>query len=103
MNSKILLSPPHMGGNEINFINSAFDSNWIVPMGPNIDAFETDLEKYVQEDKNILCVSSGTSAIHLALILSDVSSNDEVICQSMTFSASANPIIYSLASNNSAL
>jgi len=94
MNSKILLSPPHMGGNELNFINSAFESNWIVPMGPNIDAFETDLEKYIQEDKDVLCVSSGTAAIHLALILSDVRSNDEVICQSMTFSASANPIIY---------
>lgn len=94
MNTKILLSPPHMGGNELKYIKSAFETNWIVPVGPNIDGFEIDLERYIKQNKKILCLSSGTSAIHLALILSDVKFNDEVICQSMTFSASANPIVY---------
>ena len=94
MNTKILLSPPHMGGNALKYIKSAFETNWIVPVGPNIDGFEIDLERYIKQNKKILCLSSGTSAIHLALILSDVKFNDEVICQSMTFSASANPIVY---------
>ena len=94
MKNKILLSPPHMGGNELKFINEAFDSNWIVPMGLNIDYFENDLENYIDNYSKIACLSSGTSAIHIALKLAKVKSNDEVICQSMTFAASANPILY---------
>ena len=94
MKNKILLSSPHMGGGEEKYIKEAFDSNWVVPVGPNINGFESDLEKYIKMDSKVTCVASGTSAIHLALILAGVKPGDEVICQSMTFSASANPILY---------
>lgn len=94
MKSKIWLSSPHMSGHEIGFINEAFDTNWIAPLGPNVTGFESDLISYLQEDKEIAAVSSGTSALHLALILLNVTYGDEVICQSKTFSASANPIVY---------
>lgn len=94
MVNKILLSSPHMGGGEQKYIQEAFDTNWIVPVGPNIDGFESDLENYIGMNSKVTCVASGTSALHLALILANVKSGDEVICQSMTFSASANPIIY---------
>lgn len=86
-----------MGGNEISFVNQAFESNWIAPLGPNVTGFENDLSTYLSRNKEIFYVaalSSGTAAIHLALILLDVKQGDEVICQSMTFSASANPIVY---------
>lgn len=94
MTNKILLSSPHMGGSEQKYVKEAFDTNWIVPMGENINRFENDLEEYIGGNSKIACLSSGTSAIHLALVLACVKPNDEVICQSMTFSASANPIIY---------
>lgn len=94
MKSKIWLSSPHMGGQEINFIHQAFDQNWIAPLGPNVTGFEQDLESYLKTDKKVGALSSGTSALHLALILAGVNQDDEVICQSMTFSASANPIKY---------
>lgn len=94
MNEKIWLSSPHMGGGEQKYVQQAFDSNWVAPLGPNVNGFEKDLEAYVNEDSKVACLSSGTAALHLALILSGVSNNDEVICQSMTFSASANPIVY---------
>tara|TARA_Y100000768_G_C23974445_1_gene682311 strand:- start:721 stop:1854 length:1134 start_codon:yes stop_codon:yes gene_type:complete len=94
MSHRILLSPPHMGGSEKKYVEDAFNSNWIVPMGPNINGFENDLEIYFKNEKKILCVSSGTSSIHLALNLSDVKNGDEVLCQSFTFAASANPITY---------
>ena len=94
MNSKIWLSSPHMGGNELSFINDAFKNNWIAPLGPNVNGFEDDITTYLNQDSNVACLSSGTSAIHLALIMAGVCLNDEVICQSMTFSASANPIMY---------
>lgn len=94
MKNKILLSSPHMGGSEQKYIKEAFDTNWIVPMGENINRFENDLEEYIGCNSKISCVSSGTSAIHLSLVLAGVKRNDEVICQSMTFSASANPILY---------
>ena len=94
MKSKILLSSPHMGGNEQKYVKEAFDSNWVVPMGENVNRFENDLEEYFGDNSKIACLSSGTSAIHLALVLAGVKLNDEVICQSMTFAASANPIIY---------
>lgn len=92
--SKIWLSSPHMGGSEQTFIKEAFDANWIAPLGPNVNGFEQDLEMYLEENVHVAALSSGTAAIHLGLILLGVTSGDEVICQSMTFSASANPIAY---------
>src|SRR6476620_9893364 len=94
MNSKIWLSSPHMGGNEQKFIQEAFDSNWVAPLGPNVTGFENDLEKYIGNNSYVTALSSGTAAIHLGLVLLGVAHNDEVICQSFTFSASANPIMY---------
>ncbi len=94
MNSKIWLSSPHMGGNERNFVNEAFDTNWVAPLGPNVDGFEKDLSSFLGGDVHVAALSSGTAALHLGLILLDVQAGDEVICQSMTFSASANPIAY---------
>ncbi len=93
MNTKIWLSSPHMGGHEQEFIKEAFDKNWVAPLGPNVDGFEQDLQKYTQVS-HAAALSSGTAAIHLALILLGVSAGDEVLCQSFTFSASANPIAY---------
>lgn len=93
-NSKIWLSSPHMGGTELNYVQQAFDTNWIAPLGPNVNGFELDLEKYLNTEIHVGALSSGTAAIHLALVLLGVKENDEVICQSMTFSASANPILY---------
>lgn len=95
--SKIYLSSPHMGGNEISFVNEAFETNWIAPLGPNVSGFESDLSTYLSpknETYHVAALSSGTAALHLALILLGVKQADEVICQSMTFSASANPIVY---------
>ena len=94
MKSKIWLSSPHMGGNEMKYVNEAFDTNWIAPLGPNVNGFEQGLEEYIKGGAEVACLSSGTAAIHLALILVDVQLNDEVICQTFTFSASANPITY---------
>ena len=93
-NPKIWLSSPHMGGNEQNYIKEAFDTNWVAPLGPNVTGFEQDLEKYLEQDVFVGALSSGTAAIHLGLIMLGVKAGDEVICQSMTFSASANPIVY---------
>ena len=93
-NSKIWLSSPHMGGNEQQFVNEAFETNWVAPLGPNVTGFETDLEAFLGSDSQVAALSSGTAAIHLGLILLDVQAGDEVICQSFTFSASANPILY---------
>jgi dTDP-4-amino-4,6-dideoxygalactose transaminase len=92
--SKIWLSSPHMSGREKEFVNEAFDTNWIAPLGPNVDGFEEDLANYLKEDVQVAATNSGTSALHLALILLNVGHGDEVICQSLTFSASANPIVY---------
>lgn len=93
-NSKIWLSSPHMGGNEQKYVQNAFDTNWVAPLGPNVTGFETDLEHYLQQNVFVAALSSGTAALHLGLILLDVTAGDEVLCQSFTFSASANPIIY---------
>ena len=93
-NKRIWLSLAHMGGQEQKFIQEAFDTNWVVPLGPNVDGFEKDLEQFLGEDKHIVALSAGTAAIHLGLIQLGVGSGDEVICQSFTFSASANPIKY---------
>jgi dTDP-4-amino-4,6-dideoxygalactose transaminase len=94
MNSKIWLSSPHMGGNERKFVTEAFDTNWVAPLGPNVNGFEHDIADYLQDGVYVTALSAGTAAIHLALILLGVESGDEVLCQSMTFSASANPIRY---------
>jgi dTDP-4-amino-4,6-dideoxygalactose transaminase len=93
-NSKIWLSSPHMGGTEQNYIQEAFDANWVAPLGPNVNGLEKDLENYLGNQAQVGALSSGTAAIHLGLILLGVQAGDEVICQSMTFSASANPILY---------
>lgn len=94
MNSKIWLSSPHMGGTELSYIHEAFDTNWVAPLGPNVDNFEKDITAFLKEDVHVAALSSGTAALHLALVLAGVQAGDEVICQSMTFSASANPIAY---------
>ncbi len=90
---KIWLSSPHMGEMEQAFVKEAFDTNWIAPLGPHVNDFEKDLCNYTGV-KYAAALSSGTAAIHLALILLGISNGDNVLCQSMTFSASANPIIY---------
>ena len=94
MKPKIWLSSPHMGGTELNYIHEAFDTNWVAPLGPNVDNFEKDITAFLKEDVHAAALSAGTAGIHLALILAGVQPGDEVICQSMTFSASANPIAY---------
>jgi dTDP-4-amino-4,6-dideoxygalactose transaminase len=91
---KIWLSSPHLGDKELEFVRKAFATNWIAPLGPNVDEFERRIEQYIGEDVGAAALSSGTAAIHLALILLGVGAGDEVLCQSMTFSASANPILY---------
>ncbi len=94
MNTKIWLSSPHMGGNEQKYINEAFEENWVAPLGPNVNGFESDLEQFLGGSAKVAALSAGTAALHLALIECGVVHGDEVICQSMTFSASANPIAY---------
>jgi dTDP-4-amino-4,6-dideoxygalactose transaminase len=94
MNNRIWLSLAHMGGHEQSFIQQAFDTNWVAPLGPNVDAFENDLESFLGNQTHVAALVSGTSALHLGLILLDVQPGDEVICQSFTFSASTNPIRY---------
>lgn len=96
MSSKIWLSSPHMGGSEQKYVQEAFDTNWVAPLGPNVNGFERDLTTYIKEG-HVAALSSGTAALHLALIILNVQPGDEVICQSMTFSASANPIAYQRA------
>jgi len=83
-----------MGGNERNFVTEAFDTNWVAPLGPNVNGFENDLKMYQNEDVEVAVLSSGTAAIHLALIQCGVVAGDEVICQSFTFCGSINPIMY---------
>lgn len=83
-----------MGGKELNYIHEAFDTNWVAPLGANVDGFEKDLANFLQSGKYVAALSAGTAALHLSLILLGVKEGDYVICQSMTFSASANPIVY---------
>jgi len=92
-NNKIWLSSPHIGNNELQYVNEAFASNWIAPLGPHVNAFEQGLQVRTKSS-HAAALSSGTSAIHLALILLEVKAGDTVFCQSITFSASANPIAY---------
>ncbi len=91
--NKIWLSSPHMSGNEMKYIEEAFRNNHVFPLGPNVSGLENDIKAYTGTP-NCTCLGSGTSAIHLALIMLDVKQGDEVICSSFTFSASANPILY---------
>ncbi len=93
-NSKIWLSSPHMGGSEQKYVQEAFDTNWVAPLGPNVTGFEKDLESYLGNNAHVGALSSGTAALHLGLVLLGVQAGDVVLCQSMTFSASANPILY---------
>jgi len=92
--SRIHLSLAHMGGREQHFIQQAFDTNWVVPLGPNVDAFEKDIENFLGNNVHVAALTAGTAALHLGLILLGVEAGDEVLCQSFTFSASANPIRY---------
>ncbi|WP_418511298.1 DegT/DnrJ/EryC1/StrS family aminotransferase [Corallibacter sp.] len=94
LNSKIWLSAPHMSGHEQEFINEAFDTNWIAPLGPNVNGFEKDIENYLNENVHAAALSSGTAAIHLALKLLNIKQGDIVLCQTKTFVASVNPVIY---------
>ncbi len=94
MNKRIYLCLAHMSGKEQEFIQEAFDTNWVVPLGPNVNAFEKDLEAFVGENKKVVALSAGTAAIHLGLVQLGVKPGDEVICQSFTFCASANPVVY---------
>ena len=94
INKRIYLCLAHMGGQELQFVKEAFDTNWVVPLGPNVNGFEADLEAFVGENKKVVALSAGTAAVHLALLACGVGAGDEVICQSFTFCASANPITY---------
>ncbi|MBQ2541169.1 MAG: aminotransferase class V-fold PLP-dependent enzyme [Paludibacteraceae bacterium] len=94
MEKRIYLCLAHMSGKEQAFIQEAFDTNWVVPLGPNVNGFEEDLKRFVGQQKEVVALSSGTAAIHLALIACGVQAGDEVICQSFTFCASANPVSY---------
>lgn len=98
MRNRIYLCLAHMSGKEQQFIQEAFDTNWVVPLGPNVNGFEADLEAFFATEgldaKPIVALSAGTAALHLGLIMLGVKAGDEVICQSFTFSASANPIVY---------
>ena len=91
---RIYLCLAHMSGNEQKFIQEAFDTNWVVPLGPNVNGFEADLETFVGEGKKVVALSAGTAAIHLALLACGVGPGDEVLVQSFTFCASSHPITY---------
>ncbi len=94
MDKRIYLCLAHMSGNEQKFIQEAFDTNWVVPLGPNVNGFEEDLKQYVGEGKEVVALASGTSAVHLALMACGVGPGDEVLVQSFTFCASSHPITY---------
>ncbi|MEQ3238160.1 DegT/DnrJ/EryC1/StrS family aminotransferase, partial [Bacteroides cellulosilyticus] len=94
MDKRIYLCLAHMSGKEQAFIKEAFDTNWVVPLGPNVNAFEEKLKHFVGQNKEVVALSAGTAAIHLGLIQLGVGAGDEVICQSFTFCASANPVAY---------
>lgn len=94
MNSKIYLSSPHIGQASRDYVQEAFDQNWVAPLGPNVNAFEIAIVDYLKSNVHVAALSSGTAALHLALKLLEIGPGDEVICQSFTFAASANPIMY---------
>ena len=92
--NRIYLCLAHMSGEEQKFIKEAFDTNWVVPLGPNVNVFEDDLKQFVDENKEIVALSAGTAAVHLALLACGVGPGDEVIVQSFTFCASSHPVTY---------
>ena len=94
MGKRIYLCLAHMSGAEQAFIQEAFDTNWVVPLGPNVNGFEDDLRKFVGEGKEVVALSAGTAAVHLALIACGVGPRDEVVVQSFTFCASSHPVTY---------
>ena len=91
---RIYLCLAHISGNEMKYIQEAFDTNWVVPLGPNVNGFEKDLEEFVGQDKRVVALCSGTAAVHLGLIAAGVKAGDEVLVQSFTFCASTHPITY---------
>ncbi len=91
---RIFLCLAHMSGEEMKYIEEAFATNWVVPLGPNVDGFEKDLEQFLGQDKKVVALSSGTAAVHLGLVMLSVKAGDEVICQSFTFCASSHPVTY---------
>lgn len=93
-NKRIYLCLAHMGGNETKYIQEAFDTNWVAPLGPNVNAFEDDLERFAGNGKKVVALASGTAAVHLGMLALGVGKGDEVICQSFTFAASCNPATY---------
>ena len=94
MNKRIYLCLAHMSGKEMQYIQEAFDTNWVVPLGPNVNAFEKDLEEFVGKNKHVVALSAGTAAVHLALLACGVGPGDEVLVQSFTFCASSHPVTY---------
>ncbi len=94
MNDWIKLSLPHKSGNEMKWVEEAYRDDWFVPLGPNVNEFEHRLESFTKSDKHVVALSAGTAALHLGLVMLGVEKGDEVICQDLTFSASANPICY---------
>ena len=104
MNKRIYLCLAHMSGNEMKYIQEAFDTNWVVPLGPNVNGFEADLEAFANDckgaannkvlDKKVVALSAGTAAVHLALLACGVGPGDEVLVQSFTFCASSHPVTY---------
>ena len=94
MDKRIYLCLAHMSGNEQKYIQEAFDTNWVVPLGPNVNAFEEELEQFVGQHKKVVALSAGTAAVHLALIACGVKAGDEVLVQSFTFCASSHPVTY---------
>ena len=95
MNKKIYLSPPHLTGEEQKYVKEAFDTNWVAPLGPNVNGLELDICNFTGA-KACSALSAGTAAIHLSLIILGVEENDEVLCSSFTFSATVNPILLML-------
>jgi len=94
LDSQIYLSSPHLGEYERKYVDEALDTNWVAPLGPNVDAFETEMAEYLESDYQAAALSSGTAAIHLSLVLAGIGQGDYVLCSSLTFVASANPILY---------
>ena len=94
MNKRIYLCLAHMSGEEQKYIQEAFDTNWVVPLGPNVNGFEEDIKQFIGEGKEVVALSAGTAAVHLALLACGVGAGDEVIVQSFTFCASAHPVTY---------
>ncbi len=92
-NSKIWLSSPHLGGGEMKYVQEAFDTNWVAPLGPNVNEFENELARFINT-KHVAALSAGTGALHLAMVLLGIKAGDDVLCSTFTFSASANPITY---------